>query len=409
MLAPQPMPFVAAADSAQAVATVYTASLLIMVPVCIAALAAFMLRRASAESRVLVWRSAVVALLLVFVGRQLPLHWIAWVVPSALATPLVVLGRVQVTSAPGLTGDDGMLVRLLLFAYVAGMAIVALTTIVATLRMRRLAARAPVVRSSGWLRALDDAKRMAGIARRIRFVVSHDATVPMTWGVVRPLVVIPSSAMQWDANRKRIVLLHELTHVASLDWLFSVLGRIACAIFWFHPAAWWIARQLREDCELACDDRVIGAGVRRSDYAELLVDAADRFLPLASALAPALPLARRAGLRGRLAAILDGRRVVAPLGRQWIAVAVLTTTVIVGPVSAVQLAPTRAVLTTLIGDARWESRAYAVIGLARRADSVAVARSVAERDPNPRVRAWARYALDQRGDSSSELRGILHP
>ena len=405
MLAPQPMPFVAAADSAQAVATVYTASLLVMVPVCIAATAAFVLRRASAESRVLVWRSAVVALLLVFIGRQLPLHWIAWVVPSALATPLVVLGRVQVTSAPGLTGDDGMLVRLLLFAYVAGMAIVAVTTIVATLRMRRLAARASVVRDAGWLRALDDAKRMAGIARRVRFVVSREATVPMTWGVARPLVVIPSSAMHWDANRRRIVLLHELTHVASLDWLFNVLGRTACAVFWFHPAAWWIARQLRQDCELACDDRVIAAGVRRSDYAELLVDAADRFL----SLAPALPLAGRAGLRGRLAAVLDARRVVAPLGRQWIVVAVLTTTIVVGPVSAVQLAPTRAVLTTLIGDARWESRAYAVIGLARRADSVAVARSVAERDPNPRVRAWARYALDQRGDSSSELRGILHP
>ena len=405
MLAPQPMPFVAAADSAQAVATVYTASLLIMVPVCVAATAAFMLRRATAESRVLVWRSAIVALLLIFVGRQLPLHWIAWVVPSALATPLVVLGRVQVTSAPGLTGDDGMLVRLLLFAYVAGMAIVAATTIAATLRMRRLAVRASVVRDAGWLRALDDAKRMAGIARRVRFVVSDEATVPMTWGVLRPLVVIPLSAMQWDANRKRIVLLHELTHVASLDWLFSVLGRTACAVFWFHPAAWWIATQLRQDCELACDDRVIGAGVRRSDYAELLVDAADRFLPLA----PALPLAGRGGLRRRLVAILDARRVVAPLGRQWIVVAALTTTIVVGPVSAVQLAPTRAVLTTLIGDARWESRAYAVIGLARRADSVAVARSVAERDPNPRVRAWARYALDQRGDSSSELRGILHP
>jgi hypothetical protein len=51
----------------------------------------------------------------------------------------------------------------------------------------------------------------------------------------------------------------------------------------------------------------------------------------------------------------------------------------------------------LMRDARWESRAYAVIGLAQRQDSVAVARSVAERDPNPRVRAWARYAL--RGSS----------
>ncbi len=76
--------------------------------------------------------------------------------------------------------------------------------------------------------------------------------------------------------------------------------------------------------------------------------------------------------------------------------------------SAVQLAPTRSVLTTLMNDARWESRAYAVIGLASRPDSVAVARTAAELDPSPRVRAWARLALSQRADAAS-LRAILHP
>jgi hypothetical protein len=65
------------------------------------------------------------------------------------------------------------------------------------------------------------------------------------------------------------------------------------------------------------------------------------------------------------------------------------------------------VLTTLMSDARWESRAYAVIGLARRADSVAFARTAAELDPNPRVRAWARYALGQRGDAAG-LPAVLH-
>jgi hypothetical protein len=49
-------------------------------------------------------------------------------------------------------------------------------------------------------------------------------------------------------------------------------------------------------------------------------------------------------------------------------------------------------------DARWESRAYAVLGLAQRQDSIGVARSAAELDPNPRVRAWARYALGERVD-----------
>jgi beta-lactamase regulating signal transducer with metallopeptidase domain len=404
VVAPSPIAFVAPADSARAVATVYTASLLVMVPVCVAAAAAFFLRQHSAEGRVLVWRSALVALLLVFIGRQLPLQWIAWAVPSGIATPLIALGRVQVTSAPGIEADGGTVVRLLFAVYLAGVAFVAASTLAGWLRMSRMARGGTPIRDPHWLRALDEAKRVAGIARRVRLVTTDELTVPVTWGMFRPVVAIPASATRWtdDGDRHRIVLLHELSHVASLDWAFNLIARIVCALFWFHPAAWWLARRLREDCELACDDRVIGAGVRRSDYAELLVDAADRLLPPSTALA----LSRRAGLRARLAAIIDGRHVAAPLGRRWIVAAALSTSVVVVPASAVRLAPSRAVLTTLIEDASWETRAYAVIGLARRADSVAVARSVAERDPNPRVRAWARYALEQRTDSS-RVRAIL--
>lgn len=403
MIASQPLAFVTPADSAQAVATVYTASLLVVVPVLIAAIAAFILRRASAEGRVLVWRSALVALLLILVGRQLPLHWVAWVVPSALASPLVALGRLQVTAAPGAAGHGDLMVRAFFVAYLAGVALVLAATLNAWMRMRRIARRGSIVRDDGWCAALREAMRSSGVTRRIRLVATADVSVPMTWGLWRPVVVIPSSARGWDDARRRIVLLHEVSHIASFDWAFNLLARAVCAAFWFHPAAWWIANQLNADCELACDERVIAAGVRRSDYAELLVDAAERFLPLA----PALPLGGRGGLRPRLAAILDARRAIQPLGRQWVVVAALSTGIVVGPMSVVQLAPTRSVLTTLIGDARWETRAYAVIGLASRADSVAVARSVAERDPNPRVRAWARYALEQRADAVG-LRGVIH-
>jgi hypothetical protein len=91
--------------------------------------------------------------------------------------------------------------------------------------------------------------------------------------------------------------------------------------------------------------------------------------------------------------VLDVRHDVRPLTRQWVGVAAMTTLGVAVPMSTVQLAPTRDVLTTLMEDARWESRAYAVLGLAQRADSVAVARSAAERDPSPSVRMWARYAL----------------
>jgi beta-lactamase regulating signal transducer with metallopeptidase domain len=227
----------------------------------------------------------------------------------------------------------------------------------------------------------------------------------MTWGLLRPIVLVPDRSLRWTAASRRIVLLHELEHVREADWLFGLLARLTCALYWFHPIAWQVARALRDDAELACDDRVLARGTRRSDYAELLVNAADRLLPAAGAMA----LSERGSLRARLAAVLDVRHDVRPIARRWVATACVSTAAIAAPLSAVQLAPTRSVLTTLMADARWESRAYAVLGLAQRADSVAVARSAAERDPSPRVRAWARYALsDRRGAGDlAELRSLL--
>jgi hypothetical protein len=105
--------------------------------------------------------------------------------------------------------------------------------------------------------------------------------------------------------------------------------------------------------------------------------------------------------------VLDVRHDVRPLARGWAVVAAFATLSVAGPLSAVRLAPSRDVLTTLMRDARWESRAYAVLGLAQRQDSVAVARSAAELDPSPRVRAWARYALGQR-TAPFDVRTLLH-
>jgi len=400
------------ADSARSVATVYTVSVLATVPLLIVAIAAFFLRRASAEARSLIWRSAIVALLIVFVGRQLPLHWIAWVVPSALAAPLVALGRVQVTGsalAPQTSADaivGSAIIRGLFLVYAAGVVAVLIPTVIGLARGRSRLRRAMRVHGGRWERVLDEARGTLGIARPVRIFVDVTAAVPMTWGFVRPVVVLPRVATSWDNEQLRIVLLHELGHVRARDWVFNLIGRVVCALYWFHPGVWWVARGLREDCELACDDRVIAAGVRRSDYAELLVSAATTLRSARADAEPALALSERRGLRARLTAVLDTRHDVRPLRRGWATVAAAATLAVAGPVSAVQLAPSREVLTTLMLDARWESRAYAVLGLAQRRDSIGVARSAAELDPNPRVRAWARYALGQRGDVA-ELHAIL--
>jgi len=390
------------ADSARAVASVYTATLLATLPLVAAMIAAFVLRHARAEARALVWRCAVVALAMIVLGRQSPMHAVAWALPSALATPLVALGRVQVASTLAVShaarsaesiGAAALAVRALTIVYVAGFIVVLLPMLAGWIAVRRQARRAHLIVDDRWDATLADARRALSIARTVRLLVADDARVPITWGIARPVVVLPAAALAWGDDRRRMVLMHELSHVRSADWAFKLVMRALCAVFWFHPGMWWLSRQLRDDCERACDDRVLAAGARRSDYAELLVLTADDLHGCSAALA----LSATTGLRGRLAALLDGRHDIRPLARGWVASAAVLTIAIAGPTSTVRLAPTRDVLTTLMSDARWESRAYAVLGLAQRPDSVAVARSAAERDPSPRVRAWARYALGQAG------------
>lgn len=395
----------APADSARVIAAVYTASLMATMPLVVALAAAIALRSARAEARILVWRSAILSLLMLFVGRMLSIDAVSWTLPSAVAAPLIALGRVHVSGASlgGLqwvaaAREEGVsrswaviLVRVVLAIYLGGVGVVLLPTVVALCRARGLASRA--ARRGGT--ALDRARALAGLRRDVRLVASRETAVPMTFGLLRPVIVLPVDAETWDGDQLHMALLHEAWHVRHADWATNLVARVTCSLFWFHPGVWWLALQLRADCETACDDRVIGSGVRRSAYAELLLRAADASRAFEPVHAAVLGLARGAGLRVRLADVLDVQHAVRPLAASWAAIAATLTIAIAGPVSIVRLEPDRAALTTLMSDARWESRAYAVVGLAARPDTIAIARRAAEGDPSPRVRAWARYALDQ--------------
>lgn len=386
---------VSAADSARAAASVYTASILATGPILAAAVAAVALRRASAEGRVLVWRAAVVMLLIAFAGRLLPIRLGGWSVPSFVAAPLIALGRVRVADVAAHGNAHGASsatwIQLLLAAYATGVAATLISTVTGSWRARRLVRRARSLdRDARWMTEIADARARLGVRRAVGLFRSVEIGVPMTLGVVRPLVLLPAIADDWSSSERQMVLRHELAHIRSGDWGFGIAARAACALFWFHPGVWWIAGSLRRDAEQAADDRVIASGVARSDYAELLVAASSAD---AWQMSSALAFSGRGSIRSRLAAILDLRHEGRPVARAWAVAATCACILSTGPLGAVELAPTRDALTTLMRDSRWESRAYAVIGLAHRADSVAAARSAAELDPSPRVRAWARYAL----------------
>ena len=393
-----PATFLTPADSARAVADVYGVSLVATLTVLAAGVAFLCLRASNAGTRAVMWRCALAGLLAIYAGRFVPWQWMAWVLPELLARPLVALGTVQLDGPPGLVGTGETAPRVsgvigwLLVLYWSGIAIVLLRTVIARARLVVVRRHAVPLAGTQWQARLRDAGNAIGVSTsRVRLLATPRVPVPVTWGTWRPVILLPRCALRWPADRLQAVLRHELAHVSEHDAGMRLAARVACALFWFHPGVWWLVRRFEADAEEACDDRVLLSGIRVSDYAEWLGASAPA--NETSQVQAAMALVRRGNLRARLAAVTDTRRRLAVPGRRGVLCIVTLATAIIVPLSTARIAPTRNVLTSLMQETRWESRAWAVVRLAQRADSVDVARSAARHDPDPAVRAWARYAL----------------
>jgi beta-lactamase regulating signal transducer with metallopeptidase domain len=131
---------------------------------------------------------------------------------------------------------------------------------------------------------------------------------PMTWGHTRPVLLLPSVARDWSADRLKSVMLHELAHVERGDWIVSLGSEIVCAMFWFNPVVWVIRKRLELESESAADDRVISMGVPRTQYASHLVELLRDLNRFPKAAEAAVAMARPGRLDTRVKAILEDRR-----------------------------------------------------------------------------------------------------
>ena len=113
--------------------------------------------------------------------------------------------------------------------------------------------------------------------------VRHSAGVgPLTWGLLRPVIVLPTASAAWPPGLQAAALAHERAHIARWDWAVHLAVWGVCVAFWFHPLAWHARRMLALEAEHAADDAVLSAGVRPSDYARLLVTLARGGVPSAA-------------------------------------------------------------------------------------------------------------------------------
>jgi bla regulator protein blaR1 len=135
-------------------------------------------------------------------------------------------------------------------------------------RLRRNASRIDdqrALRWAGWH------SLAMGVNRAPELAESPAVSVPLTLGVVRPLILLPSSWTEWDAGKLSAVIAHEVSHVKRLDSLQRALALAYRSAFWFSPLAWWLERRLADLAEQASDEAAILAGAEPTYYAEVLM------------------------------------------------------------------------------------------------------------------------------------------
>ena len=186
----------------------------------------------------------------------------AWIAPAAPTPPTLVAESGWAEAADWL---------LLTYAVVALFLIARM--LLALLRLVLLTTRARAVTDDCWLEALARARQRIGLTKSTALLVSREIASPVSWGVLRPKILLNTDAIAARADADAIVA-HELAHLARADWAKLVLARVAVALFWFNPFAWLLAREAHQLREEAADDAVLAAEVEDTAYASLLISAA---------------------------------------------------------------------------------------------------------------------------------------
>jgi uncharacterized protein (TIGR03435 family) len=270
------------------------------VALCVAAL----LRKKSADVRRVVLATAIVALFVAAVASSALPRWTAVVpawVPRSQATPVTSvwpITRAAAAQNQTLTAEASDTVRrpsprtpdVIVRVWFTGTALFLLRLIIGLFGLRRLRdASIPLSKD--------------GLPDAVTLLENEALAAPVTWGMFRPVILVPSRFRQLPAESRDAILCHELGHIDGHDFLIRVLADVGRALIWFQPLVWIVRRQLRREQELACDDRVVAAGGKPSVYAKLLMNW-DLGKPRGNAQL-AVGMAQESCLKRRLYALLD--------------------------------------------------------------------------------------------------------
>jgi beta-lactamase regulating signal transducer with metallopeptidase domain len=169
--------------------------------------------------------------------------------------------------------------------WLAGVALFSVRLILEWLRARRLATRSASRAREHWQAAARRLSLALGVRHAVRVLESAAVEVPSVIGLVRPAILLPASALTGlTPAQLEMILAHELAHIRRHDLLVNLLQAVVETLLFYHPAVWWISRQVRIERENCCDDLAVAVCGNPLQYARALTR-------LEELRAPALPLA----------------------------------------------------------------------------------------------------------------------
>ncbi len=141
------------------------------------------------------------------------------------------------------------------------------------------------------------------VASHTSLLISDEISGPVTFGFFRPVVLLPAGFPSMPEAMRDAILFHELIHVERRDWLFTFGEELLRAVFWFHPAIWWVLGEIQLAREQTVDQAVIEMTQARDPYVDTLLAMAGANRQLD--LAPAPLFLRRRHLKQRVMGIVQ--------------------------------------------------------------------------------------------------------
>ena len=247
-------------------------------------------------------------------------------VPAATSVPVVA----DSAGSPPISWSVGA--DLAPFLYLVPLALLFGVMLLAVVRLFAMRGRAEVLVDGSWLSALAEAQRRMGFKHGTALLVSDELRSPISWGLLRSTIVLSPKAVRAVGEAEAIIA-HELAHIARLDWAKLLASRVACAIFWFNPLVWMLARESHQLREEAADDAVLLADIDGPDYATLLVGAArhdnSAALMAAHGVAPS-----KSSLKRRITRVLDASLRRGPASASWVLMSLVVLAGVTAPLAA---------------------------------------------------------------------------